>query len=106
VRIQEEVFWIVTPCRVVVRYQRFKGPCCLHLQGEVKMGGRKSSEPMYSTTTLQCVATQKTSTLSVKGLMNLQRHCQCLESRDEKLVVEICQFLRHCELRQVANIQK
>jgi len=24
------VFWIVTPFRVVVGYQRFGGPCCLH----------------------------------------------------------------------------
>jgi len=27
------VFWVVVPCSVVVRCQRFKGPCCLHLQG-------------------------------------------------------------------------
>jgi len=26
-----DVFWAVTPCRVVVGYQRFTGPCCLHL---------------------------------------------------------------------------
>jgi hypothetical protein len=25
----------VTPCIVVVGYKRFRGPCCLHLQGEV-----------------------------------------------------------------------
>jgi len=23
------VFWVVTPCSVVVGYQRFKGPCCV-----------------------------------------------------------------------------
>jgi hypothetical protein len=28
-----EVFWVVTPCSVVVGYQRFGGPSCLHLQG-------------------------------------------------------------------------
>jgi hypothetical protein len=33
---QIEVFWVVTPCNVLIRYQRFRGPCCLHLQGEVK----------------------------------------------------------------------
>jgi len=33
-----EVFCIVTPCNVVIVYQRFKGTCCLHLQGEVKGG--------------------------------------------------------------------
>jgi hypothetical protein len=32
---QIEVFWVVTPCSVVVAYQRFGGPCCLHLQSEV-----------------------------------------------------------------------
>jgi len=34
VNIEVEVFWVVTPCNVVVGYQRFRGPCCLHLQGE------------------------------------------------------------------------
>jgi hypothetical protein len=26
-----EVFWIVTPCSVVVGYQGFRGPCCVRL---------------------------------------------------------------------------
>jgi len=30
-----EVFWVVTPCSVVVGYQCFRRRCCLHLQGEV-----------------------------------------------------------------------
>jgi hypothetical protein len=30
---QVEIFWIVTPCSAVVRYQRFRGPRGLHLQG-------------------------------------------------------------------------
>jgi len=29
---QVEVFWVVTPCSVV-GYQRFRSPCCFHLQG-------------------------------------------------------------------------
>jgi len=29
-----EVFWVVTPCSVMVGYKRFGGPCCVHLQGE------------------------------------------------------------------------
>jgi hypothetical protein len=33
VKIQVEVFRVVTPCSVVVGYQRFGGPYCLHLQG-------------------------------------------------------------------------
>jgi len=32
-KFQAEVFWVVTPCSVVVGYQRFGGPRCLHLQG-------------------------------------------------------------------------
>jgi hypothetical protein len=31
---QVEVFCVVTRCSVVVGYQRFRGPCCLHLQTE------------------------------------------------------------------------
>jgi hypothetical protein len=34
-KIQVEVFWVVTPCSDVVEYQRFGEPCYLHLQGEV-----------------------------------------------------------------------
>jgi hypothetical protein len=34
VMFQVEVLWNVIPCRVVVGYQYFSGPCCLHLQGE------------------------------------------------------------------------
>jgi hypothetical protein len=35
-----EVFWVVMPCSVMVGYQHFRGPCCLHVQGEVAgMGG-------------------------------------------------------------------
>jgi hypothetical protein len=28
------VFWVVEPCSLVVVYQRFRGPCCLHHQGD------------------------------------------------------------------------
>jgi hypothetical protein len=31
-QVQVEDFWVVTPCNDVVGYQRFEGPCCLHLQ--------------------------------------------------------------------------
>jgi hypothetical protein len=30
-----KVFWVVTPYSVVVGYHYFRGPWCLHLQGEV-----------------------------------------------------------------------
>jgi hypothetical protein len=32
--IQVEAFWVMAPRSVVVGYERFTGPCCLHLQGE------------------------------------------------------------------------
>jgi len=35
VRIQVEVFSVVTPWNVAVEYQRSRGACCLHLQGEL-----------------------------------------------------------------------
>jgi hypothetical protein len=28
------VFWVVAPCSLVEVYQRFRGPCCLHDQGD------------------------------------------------------------------------
>jgi hypothetical protein len=31
-KFQVDFFWIVTLCSVMVRYQRFRGPYCLHLQ--------------------------------------------------------------------------
>jgi hypothetical protein len=30
----EAVFWVVPPCSLVEVYQRFRGPCCLHHQGD------------------------------------------------------------------------
>jgi hypothetical protein len=29
------VLWIVAPCSLVEVYQRFRGPCCLHHQGDL-----------------------------------------------------------------------
>jgi hypothetical protein len=31
-----EDFWVVIPCTVAVGYQRFGGPYCLHLQGDMR----------------------------------------------------------------------
>jgi hypothetical protein len=28
------VFWVAAPCGLVEVYQRFRGPCCLHHQGD------------------------------------------------------------------------
>jgi len=35
VKIQVEVSWVMTPCCAVAGYERFEGPCCLRLHGEV-----------------------------------------------------------------------
>jgi hypothetical protein len=34
-RTEMAVFWVVAPCSLVEVYQRFRGPCCLHHQGEL-----------------------------------------------------------------------
>jgi hypothetical protein len=37
VMFQVAVFWVVTSCSIVVGYQIFRGPCCLHIPVEVKI---------------------------------------------------------------------
>jgi hypothetical protein len=56
VEIQIEVFWVVMLCSVVVGYQCFRGSCCLHVQGEVKMEAVRTSETLvsYCNTTKHC----------------------------------------------------
>jgi hypothetical protein len=34
VNMKSAVFWVVAPCSLVEVYQRFRGPCCLHHQGD------------------------------------------------------------------------
>jgi len=36
-KIEIEVFWVMTPCRDEVGYQRFRTPCRLHIQCVVMM---------------------------------------------------------------------
>jgi hypothetical protein len=36
-KIQVEVFWVVTPCRIAAGYQRFRCPCCIQLHPELKV---------------------------------------------------------------------
>jgi len=40
--IQFVVLWVIISHRVMVEYQRFGGPCCLHFQGEVKFWNNES----------------------------------------------------------------
>jgi hypothetical protein len=46
--LQVEVFWVVTPCSVVVEYQRFRDTCCVYLHFTLKMEAALSSETMVS----------------------------------------------------------
>jgi hypothetical protein len=39
------VFWVVAPCSLVEVYQRFRGPCCLHHQGDDR--GSKDPEDSH-----------------------------------------------------------
>jgi hypothetical protein len=48
VMIKVEVFWVVTPCSIVVGYRRFGGPCCFHLQDEVEMETAWAYETLVS----------------------------------------------------------
>jgi hypothetical protein len=40
------VFWAVTLHSVAVGYQHFRGPCCLHFQGEVNGDGKVAQSIM------------------------------------------------------------
>jgi hypothetical protein len=39
------VFWVVAPCSLVDVYQRFRGPCCLHRQGDLPSSYSPPWEP-------------------------------------------------------------
>jgi len=55
VMFQVDIFWVVTSYNIVVRYQCFRGPCCLHLWHELQ-------KQWYPTTILHGITTQETST--------------------------------------------
>jgi hypothetical protein len=48
VMFQVDVFWVVTPCSVVVGYKLFRGPGYPHLQREVKMEAARTFETVVS----------------------------------------------------------
>jgi hypothetical protein len=57
IQFRVHVFWVITPCSVVLGYQLVRGPYCLHLQGPLKR--------WYPTTTLHGITTQKNSTWNI-----------------------------------------
>jgi hypothetical protein len=49
------VSWIVAPCILVEIYRRFKGACCLHLQGSnLKMEAASTSETSVNFNQTEC----------------------------------------------------
>jgi hypothetical protein len=50
-KVQIAVFLVVTPCRDAAGYQRFGGPCCLQLQGEVEAARSSETSVSYHITT-------------------------------------------------------
>jgi hypothetical protein len=49
VAFQFDVFWVVTPCSVVVGYQqRFRDPCCLHLHNPEDLEVTLTSKTLVS----------------------------------------------------------
>jgi hypothetical protein len=80
VMFQVKVLWVVTPCCVVVGYHRFRGLCCLHLQGEdLKLEAAWTSETMVS---LHGVTNQKTPTSSTFVSLTLfLSSCPCFSFR-------------------------
>jgi hypothetical protein len=47
------ILWVVATCSLVEVYQRFRGPCCLHHQGDRPDDGGRTSETLvnfYQTT--------------------------------------------------------
>jgi hypothetical protein len=57
------VFWVVAACSLVEFYQRFRGPCCLHHQGDHRPDDGGSKGPLkrwYNSTRLHAATTQKT----------------------------------------------
>jgi len=55
-------FRFITPCSDVVEYQRIEGPCCLHLQDELKIEAARSSETSVSYHISTLYHSQKTTT--------------------------------------------
>jgi hypothetical protein len=44
------VFWVVAPCSLVEFYQRFRGPCCVHHQGDEAARTSETLVNFYQTT--------------------------------------------------------
>jgi len=53
VMFQVEVFWVVTKCNIVVGYQRFRGPWCLHIHPEDCEDESSETLISYHNTTLR-----------------------------------------------------
>jgi len=65
VLMQDEVFWVVTPCSVVVGYQRFGGPCCSHLHFTLKTEAAWTSVKASNTSVTNNTSLEETNIIYV-----------------------------------------
>jgi len=68
------------PCSVVVGYQRFRGACCLHLQG---------GETRYPTTTLNGVTIQKILTLFFRWIFTAVKFASAVITSRRPVAVKV-----------------
>jgi hypothetical protein len=67
------VFWIVAPCSLVEVYQRFRGPCCLHHQGDALRTSNLTKTNQIVVRADSCAATKEVRCCSVTGWLNYHR---------------------------------
>jgi hypothetical protein len=67
------VFWVVAQCSLVEVYQRFRGPCCLHHQGDdrVRLHGATTQNRAIS---LFCVSSDSESMTLSLSLSHTHTH--------------------------------
>jgi hypothetical protein len=89
------VFWVVSPCSLVEVYQRFRGPCCLHHQGDefaLMMEAARTSETLVNFYQTARCCNPEDSNLHTHRRENL-RSANILLSHRENLVRHIYELL-------------
>jgi len=68
-----EVFSVVKPYNVMIGYQNFRGPCCLHLQGSILQQQCMASQPRRPQLEISLL-------WKSQNLQNLWLTCNCLSA--------------------------